>query len=458
MTQRSTTGLARWTRAAVCFGLVALCAGPLRAAPLGASPLAAGPLAAGALAAAPLGAGPVGVVAALEARTPDPLRALRGSTIIAVTARADSSVVIEARTPTGRPFQFTLDATTWATVAPQLTAPTLAGGNRLGANNGRGALVLFQTALGLGYYGWAVPKILNVHDTKGEVGLYMVTAAASFAVPYLLTRHADVSDADRRMVGYGGTRGLAFGLLVNNAVGQDRSYADYDPDYLRYDDVRNADDRRKQTLAVLGSVAGSVAGYYAAGALGDDPARTEFVGVGGDYGAALAATAAYSFGWYDGSTKAQRLDRGLLATAGFASGLATGAILSGRVPVTPGDTYVLRDAIVLGAQAGLPIGYWLRDREGDSGRAIARAGAIGSLAGGALGLALIRGDDYSESDGLLLTAGQVAGGLFALGIVYLASTDIRAGTALSVSAAGSAAGFTLIRLALHRHHRGRGAR
>lgn len=437
------------------FGLAAVALG----APLGAS---AGPASGIPWRNAPLG------LAAAARPAPDPLRELRGATVVSATTLADSSVQIDARSAAGRPLRFVLPAGAWRDLAGQLAAaavnPELA--RRPGASEGRGSLVLYQTMLGLGYYGWAVPKVLHVTDEKGQIGLYMLTASASFGIPYLLTRNADISGADSRMAGYGASRGLALGLFVDNALATERDYASYmledgGFDYLRYDLDRQHDAQRKYGLGMLGSIAGSFAGYYASGALGDSPARCEFVGACGDYGAALGIATAYTFGWYDQDTHANRHARGALGTSAMAAGLATGAMLSQRVSLGTGDSYVLRDAIVLGAQAGLPIAYALSDEHGEHrARAVARGGVIGSLAGLALGRRLIADDDYSESEGLLQTASQLAGGMFALGVTYLVSSRdaFGEGRGLTVSAIGSTAGFALMNRALRHRHRVRGTR
>src|SRR5207248_1146498 len=58
------------------------------------------------------------------------------------------------------------------------------------AREGRVPFLTLTSALGVGLYGWTLPLALGIdagNATRGFLGVYMLTAAASFFGPYFLT-------------------------------------------------------------------------------------------------------------------------------------------------------------------------------------------------------------------------------------------------------------------------------
>src|SRR5688500_20167427 len=69
------------------------------------------------------------------------------------------------------------------------------GRTRAVDRSGRSGLVLMETVLGIGLYGWAVPVGFDVDSDRGAVASYLLTAGLSFYLPYRITRDASVSIA-----------------------------------------------------------------------------------------------------------------------------------------------------------------------------------------------------------------------------------------------------------------------
>ncbi len=309
----------------------------------------------------------------------------------------------------------------------------------------RGSLVLGHTLLGLGYHGWAVPVALDIDSAQGAVAAYLLTAGASFYLPYRLTRDRPATRIHRDLSMYGGTRGIGAGLLVGDALA--------DPD-------GSSPERIRLAAGVLGGWAGTVAGYAVAGRAAPDDGTAALWAAMGDAGFAAGALTAFVAGPYDRETVEVRdgefvyeedrvRNRALghaITLTGGASGLAAGRWLGPRYPMTEGNVTVLRSAGILGAQLGVAAGRLATEED----RALAGALLAGGVGSTALALPLLERRRFTEGEGLLVAAGHLAGGATALGITYLIVEDVsdRAATYLATSAVGSLLGAGLVARAL----------
>jgi len=303
------------------------------------------------------------------------------------------------------------------------------GGRAVFTREGRGSLVLGHTALALAYHGWAIPQALDMDSNQVAVATYLLTAGASFYLPYRLTRDRPVTDAHRGLSLYGGTRGIATGLFLGDLLVGDGS-----PGETTWDQ----DDRRSRarfTGGVVAGTGGGVVGFHAVDRWGPTEGTAALWGAMGDIGMVSGAALAWIAGPYAEETVTRR-DGDLvyqesrarnrqvghaMTLAGQGLGLGTGAWLSRHRTYSTGDVAVLRSAAVLGAQVG---GTAVRAAGGDEGRAIA-AGALGVWIGGVvLGDRWLKDVELSRGEGLLVNAGHLAGGATALGITYLIADDI----------------------------------
>lgn len=328
------------------------------------------------------------------------------------------------------------------------------GGARVAAapsQEGRGRLVLGETLLGLGFYGWALPAALKLDDPRPAVAAYLLTAGASFYLPYRLTRDAPVTDAHRHMALWGGTRGILYGLLLEGSLSRDGELGG----------------RRGLAAGLATSVAGSVLGYGAVDMARLDEGTSVLWSSLADAGTLAGFGTAYAAGFYDDMTRAavdpvSGVPTGgvevrnanpraadLTALAGSAAGLAAGAWLGGLRHYGTGDVSVLRSAILLGAEVGVPVAELTVGDSDRRGRRWAAGAVIGGVAGLAGGASFLGKKRFTPSQGLLMNAGQIAGGMVAVGATWLITPHggnelLYAGAA----ALGSAAGLALTYRAL----------
>jgi len=335
-------------------------------------------------------------------------------------------------------------------VADRLAAQ---GRARIVDRSGRAGFVLGQTAVGLGYHGWAVPVMLDLDSGRGVVAAYLLTSGASFLVPWMVTANTSVSDAQRDAAFWGATRGIPYGLIVGDMVRPERRVQDPDGYYYESDDDAL---RTRLAFGSAVSVLGSVLGYQAAGLADHDPGTVALWSVAGDFGLAGAFGTSYALGLYEGEEcyrdvcyrdDFQSTRAGHAVTLGLGLASLYGAKLWGeRERYTVGDARALRSFGLLGAQALLPLAVELfDDEEGDGGRGVAGSAVLGGVGALYLGNRVLRNRSLSGGDGLLVLTGHLAGGLVAAGVTYLLDSgeDADPSVYLATTAAGSAIGSIL---------------
>ncbi len=273
-------------------------------------------------------------------------------------------------------------------------------------------LLVTSTALSAGYYGWAVPVILDARDEKA-VGLYMLVAGAGIVGPVLLTQAHGVSDAEATLAGYGGTRGIAHGIFA----------------YRGSADIRTSDGYAG--AGMIGSIAEGAAGFWAARRFRLSTGRVEAIAAGGDFGFGLGA----------GIDDLARFDDdGALAASvllGSALGMGSGALLSADGRYTRGDAWLLRASGSGGAIIGAALATVGRDHFDRTQTGFALAGGA---AGIVLGHSLAKSRDLTAGEGLLMNLGTIGGGLLGLGVAYVIAHDSEVLLPLG-AAAGTGAGF-----------------
>lgn len=318
--------------------------------------------------------------------------------------------------------------------------------------DGRAGLILTSTLMGLGFYGWAVPSVLDLED-RAAVGAYLLTAGSSFLIPYAATSHRAVSRPQRNAAAWGATRGVVYGLALGDALtgGEEDGGNEGSNDA----DINLA-------VGMATSILGGVLGFAYGGRPGVDEGWVAFRATMGDFMLVYGFGASTAMGLYDrdpvceldvcvSDNEPDATPEGHLVSLGLA---AAGTWAAGRWPgahgYTLGDSRALRSWGLLGAQAAWPIWAAAVDDQTDDGshaKSFAAATVLGSAAGLVVGDRLLRDRQLSSGDGLLVLAGHVAGGLGALGIMYLLQSDSGGGdhevAYLSAAAAGSVAGSWL---------------
>lgn len=302
--------------------------------------------------------------------------------------------------------------------------------------NGRYLLLGQTTVLGTTFYGWAVPYVTRARNT-GAISLYLLTAGASFFLPYALTEEQPVSYGMANLSRYGATRGIAHGMLAYHLVAGDPDDFDgceYDP-ALGYTVCRDygraeSDERARAAAAMLASVGEGVAGYLWARNENMTAGTANAIGTGGDFGLLGGLGLAYVAG---------TADIGERATAAVALPAAAGGILAahriaGKRDYTWGDADVLYTAGAVGVLAGAAAGDLLTLEE----RPLAAAAMLGGAAGLYLGDRFVRDTDFTVGQASLNRLGTIAGGLVGLGLGALVAVESDDPTPAVAGAAGGA--------------------
>jgi hypothetical protein len=287
---------------------------------------------------------------------------------------------------------------------------------------GRPKLLITTTLLSLGYYGWALPVVLDVSDGQLAVALYLMTSGAGFFIPRAATETIPVTDAAATLALYGGTRGIVHGVCL---------------DYL----FRGEDGGGRDAIAfgMVASVMEGVAGFCVANRLEMSAGTAEVMSVVGDAGLGLGLGAAHVAGFFDGDEDHLR-QIAASALLGSCAGVGAGKMLAGMEPYTRDDAYVLRAAGLLGAYVPLAL---VEIAAPDNSKASTAAAMAGTVIGHGVGHYLVRGKDFGDGQGTLVTLGELAGGLFGLGIAHLAASENDDNDALYLtgSSLGAAIGF-----------------
>jgi hypothetical protein len=301
----------------------------------------------------------------------------------------------------------------------------------------RPVFLLTTTILGVAAWGWTLPVALGVDqgtDARATVGLYMLTAASSFIVPFFLTRSREVTWGQANMAFYGGTRGLEYGLLLSNLIFGEAG-GNIDGDH----------ERAFAASLLLGSVGGVIGGSWWAGSSGMSAGDARTVGAWGDYGLFAGFVTGHVFGFDElsGEFGEPRLDaraRSMAASGavGSALGLTTGRLLSLARNNTWGDGEIMRGAGLVGVMAGLTTAFAFDYDESSEGTLATM------VIGGGLGMVggdfLVRNTDFSAGEAILTDLALVSGGLGAAGLAYLVSPDADAATYLLAATLGAGAG------------------
>jgi hypothetical protein len=293
--------------------------------------------------------------------------------------------------------------------------------------SGRAQLLGVSIVLGLNY-GWMVPLALDIDDEKGFAGLYLLTASASFAVPYLLTRGDHVTRGMSILGGGGAALGLGHGALIYGLVAGEDGF--------------DSDSGLRAMLGVMigSSIAGGVLGYRWAKDTRMDAGRASAITAGSIWGAGFAAGANVLVA---GDEPNARAIFGSMLAASLAGGFG-GKLYSGRRRPTEGDAGLVSTSGIVGAYAALSP---LLISETENPRAIVGALMVGAGAGLVAGDLLLEGKDYSRSEAGIVGLGTLAGGLLGAGGAFLATPeDADAAKWIVTGSAAGAIGGLLIML------------
>ena len=291
--------------------------------------------------------------------------------------------------------------------------------------------LLTTTVLGVAG-GWTVPFALGIDpdagNTRAFFGLYMLSAASAFVVPYFLTRGDPPTWGQANLAFYGATRGLEYGLLVSNLLlGADGGNLDDD------------DPQAFSTSILLGSVGSLVGGTWWAGAAEMTPGEARTLAVVADYGLLAGFAAGYGFDLDRPTLSNNERARAMsaLGLVGVIGGITSGRLLARSRDNTWGDGEVLRTSALMGVLlGGTAAALFDMERERTILPTLALGGGLG-LVGGDF---LVRDTDFSVGQSILVELAFVAGGLAAMGTTYLITESEEPAAYLSAASLGAAIG------------------
>lgn len=342
---------------------------------------------------------------------------------------------------------------------PTLVLPSELPSGAVGASDDQARMPFLVTSalLGVGLYAWALPFALHVESSRLFLGTYLVGAAASFAVPYFVTREHPTSWSQLSLAFWGGTRGAQLGVMLSNlAFGADAG------NLLSAES--SSEGRALVAAAAIGSLGGLAAGRWLARDFDLTPGGTRLIALGGDVGVLWGFGLGYLLD-FDQHRK-RKADPGIAGRDGFAVGdspserdkrarlmslsglvLGVGGILGAGYlgadharSFSWGDGEVMRAAGIAGAWAGLSAAVAIDEGNTDLGVGLAM---LGSAAGLVVGDRLVLDTEFSIGRSIAVDFGTVLGGLAGAGLAVLALDRAEPAPVLVASAVGAAGGFTL---------------
>ena len=288
------------------------------------------------------------------------------------------------------------------------------------AKEGRTLLLGTTTLAGMTLYGGSAVEMANFQNGYNSTGLYMLTAGASFFVPYLLTKDQPVSYGQANLVYYGLSRGFGHGVMLGFLVD------------------KNASSQKIFTYAFATGVTEAVGGFNLVKYLKINNGTANLMTIYGDYGMLMGLGLALQFD-YRGDNPRPYL--GMTLLGGFV-GEALGYYLGKDNNISAGDAEIIGATGNLGAYIPLVVADIVRPNDY---RFYTTPAMMGGLIGLYVGNQLVKNYDFSFSQGFLTRLGTNAGGLVGLGLTYfiLQGRDVR-GAYLLGNYLGAQASFYIL--------------
>jgi hypothetical protein len=355
------------------------------------------------------------------------LPAASGYRVARLYRRADSTYVVEFVLGTGaleRRVRYDVSAELVAQLREATRAAQLTAQVERRYQEGRPSLIRSSVILGLGFYGWAVPSMLNVDDARSAGSLFFLTSSASFFIPYLATRTTDVTRATANLYWYGATRGILVGALTSNLL---------DPD---------ASGRTTLSYAVAGSLIGSTVGAIYGRTAAWSHAEAAGASAYGDLGAMAGVTLGFATGLYSGDGTNDDRGGNALVLGGLGAGILLGPVLARHESYGEGDAAVALNGGLLGMGAAATI-LVANDERNDrvSGAALFAGELLGAFAGNRLA----RSVSLTEGQGTITRLSMLGGALLGFGLAYVGAGDeANGGVYIGAATAGGTAAMLVV--------------
>ncbi|OQA95135.1 MAG: hypothetical protein BWY22_02268 [Bacteroidetes bacterium ADurb.Bin217] len=313
--------------------------------------------------------------------------------------------------------------------------------------DGRTMLLVGNTLVGLGYY--SVASTIYAADksngAKLPIATYMFSAAASYFLPYYTTMNRQVTRAQASMSFHGQTRGLLYGIGLCNVL---YNYKPTYPEGYVYsisDEQRKIYDKNYETnkhVELFSTFAGGVGfglgGNYLAKKQNLSIGQASVHQLGVDFGLLQGLSCIMLF-----DITGKKATWGTVLGSGLAWGVAGNYIANQRdYPV--GDALMIRNALLLGSTLPLP---FIAANDPSDEKYYIYGVAGGSLLGLAYSKLLLDERSYTTGDALLVSLGEISGGLLGLGVGYLIMPEQHTHPAYIITGGtlGAIGGFALMK-------------
>ncbi len=303
--------------------------------------------------------------------------------------------------------------------------------------SGRWELVLQNMFLGAALYGWGIPYVLDVEKSKWYVGGEMLSLGSAYYLTYQLTKKMDISHARAHMFRSGALFGLSWATSLALIMG-------------------NNDGKLAVSLMMLGVPIGMLTTdrLYRRWqpSLGQTWALSQWSEVTAKTFSYLHAIIdkepEYDWMEYDEGYDEDHANWEKKHSIAYSLGLPVGLFIEhyfyGKRQYSFGDGIMLSTGRLTGLIYSILVWdfiYCKSNSDMDSAPGFALR-AISSLGGLIAADKLIKGSDYTAGQAILMAAGGISGGLFAVGLGVITEVDeSRAYDLLAIG--GSLGGFYL---------------
>lgn len=304
---------------------------------------------------------------------------------------------------------------------------------------GRQEYLISSTVSGLSLYAWALPRALNIEETRPFIATYMLIGGASFYAPFLSTKNKEITKSMARSYSIGTVTGAGHGALVYNII-----------------QTSNNNDYRREQRSLLAPVAFGLAESFGMMALTKkyDLSLSNLgmittgsvwgAGYGASFGNFFTKESDWNLGtdYYDQNTR--RVSYGALIGSGI--GMYAGHYIHSKIPnMTVGDVIVANAYGTLGAlYAATLTDLTLDFNDFNDSKVLLGGMTAASAAGIAYGLHRGKGYNYTSAEGAYIGLSEIAGGLVGIGAGYLITDNLESETALISASLGASAGIFLI--------------
>jgi len=328
-------------------------------------------------------------------------------------------------------------------VSPALARAAYSAADRKAANiaaegDARWALVGTSTAASLSLYGWILPIALNLGSVSTAAqfaGVYLLTGAAGFFVPFGLTLNSPISWGEANLFFAGAFNGAWHAQLFLTMV----KYVE---------DINNFNLQPRAAVTVAFGVAEAAGGLLWAGLTGMTAGEAHSIIVGSNIGSGIGVSigtifvaSSSTFDWLSLQVPCA------LALAGTAGGAVAGAFVGPWLHLTWGDAELLQLSAALGAYVTVPFVSWAGgDSRAYSGLGI--LGTAGGLVGGYYVLQAMEGSHLALGQAVLIDLGTLAGALVGAGVALVLGGFNDARIGLTSTMVGAVGGYAVSYVAM----------